>query len=91
MWFYEWVARRAERKAARRYDRAISTPLSTGAAAYLRQRLESGTAARRRALRRECDVSRSRICFNQSEGFEACAMDAGECIHRQAPDNVNSA
>lgn len=85
---WRWLERREERKAARRYHKAITAPLSPAAVEYIRKRLEDGTAPRRTVHRNwdgsvlECDASRSGICLNNSEGFEPCDVDEGECIHR---------
>lgn len=79
---WRWLERREERKAARRYERAVMTPPSPEAAAYIRKRLEEGTAPTRTIRRRECDASISGICLNNVEGFEPCDVDEGECIHR---------
>jgi hypothetical protein len=76
------MERREDRKAARRYDRAVMAPPSPEAAAYIRKRLQDGTAPVRRIRRRECSASRSGLCLNNVEGFEPCDVDEGECIHR---------
>jgi hypothetical protein len=46
------LERREEREAARRYHEAVTAPMSPEAAAYLRKRLEDGTAPRRKVFRK---------------------------------------